>query len=108
MEIEMDATANSSDVLSTFSNQLADAVERAGNAIVLVNGRERQAASGLVFAKDTVLTAAHVLEREDPQIETHDGRTLQGKVTAHDPGSDLAIIKVEGLGLDPANVAPEA
>ncbi len=104
----MEATANSSDVLSNFSNQLADAVERAGKAIVLVNGRERQAASGLVFATDMVLTAAHVLERDDPQIETHDGRTLQGKVTAHDPGTDLAIIKVEGLGLEPAQIGAQA
>jgi S1-C subfamily serine protease len=101
----MEAIANNSDVLSKFSNQLADAVERVSTAVVLVNGRERQAASGLVFEKDVVLTAAHVLEREDPDVETHDGRTLKGKVVAHDPGTDLAIIKVEGLGLEPATVA---
>jgi len=104
----MEAVANSGSVLSKFSNQLADAVERAAKSVVLVNGRERQAASGLVFAPDTVLTAAHVLEREDPEIETHDGRTLKGKVTAHDPGTDLAIIKVTGLNVEPATISNDA
>src|SRR5690348_16264107 len=108
MEIEMEAISSGSDVLGKFSDQLADAVEQAERSIVLVNGRERQADSGLVFGSDLILTAAHVLEREDPAIETHDGKTLQGKVTAHDPGSDLALIKVEGLGLQPAKVAATA
>ena len=89
----METIANEADILSKFSNQLADAVERASGAVVLVNGRERQAASGLVFAKDTVVTAAHVLEREDPEIETHDGKTLQGKLVAHDPRTDLAVLQ---------------
>jgi len=104
----MEAITSGSDVLGKFSDQLADAVERAERSIVLVNGRERQAASGLVFASDLILTAAHVLEREDPEIETYEGKTFQGKVTAHDPGSDLALIKVEGLGLEPAKVAARA
>lgn len=104
----METISSSTDVLGKFSDQLADAVERAEKSIVLVNGRERQAASGLVFGKDLVLTAAHVLERDDPEIETHDGKTLQGKVVAHDPGSDLALIKVDGLGVEPAKVAIEA
>jgi S1-C subfamily serine protease len=103
----MESSGNSAAVLSKFSNQLADAVERAARSVVLVNGRERQAASGLVFANDIVLTAAHVLERQDPDIETPDGRTLKGTVTAHDPGTDLAIIKVAGLGVEPAAISAD-
>jgi S1-C subfamily serine protease len=104
MENKMEAVAdsNSTDILSKFSNQLADAVEKVSSAVVLVNGRERQAASGIVVAKDTILTAAHVLEREDPEIETHDGKTFPAKLLAHDPATDLAILTVEGLGLAPA------
>ncbi|MEO8284955.1 MAG: trypsin-like peptidase domain-containing protein [Chloroflexota bacterium] len=101
----MESVANNTDVLGRFSNQLAGAVERVSSAVVLVNGRERQAASGLVVGKDLVLTAAHVLERDDPQIETHDGKTFTGKVLAHDSVTDLAIIKVEGLGLESAAIA---
>src|SRR5205807_1109823 len=51
------------DLLRILSNQMADAVEQVGPSIVLVNGRERQPASGVVYEQDLVLTAAHVLER---------------------------------------------
>jgi S1-C subfamily serine protease len=108
METQMEAVANSTDILGKFSDQLADAVEKVSAAVVLVNGRERQAASGIVVAPDTVLTAAHVLEREDPEIETHDGKTLKAKLVAHDPSTDLAILTVEGLGVDPAVTSSEA
>jgi len=73
----MDSTVQQTDILSKFSNGLADAVERAGKSVVLVNGRERQAASGIVFTSGVVLTAAHVIEREDPEIETADGKTFK-------------------------------
>src|SRR5579859_3497162 len=64
MEVITEATT-SSNVLQTLSNQMADAVERAGRALVSVSGRPRHPASGIVVAPDQVLTADHVLEREE-------------------------------------------
>jgi S1-C subfamily serine protease len=91
------------DVLSALSNQMADAVERVRPALVLVNGRQRQPASGIVFAPDHVLTADHVLDREeDLTIETDDGRSLPAQLAGRDPVSDLALLKVAGLALEPA------
>ena len=106
----MEAVADNTttDILSKFSNQLADSVEKVGPAIVLVNGRERQAASGIVVAKDTVLTATHVLERDDPEVETHEGKSFPSKLVAHDPATDLAILKVDGLGLEPAAISEKS
>jgi S1-C subfamily serine protease len=98
----VEAIRESTDVLAKFSDQLADAVERAGSAVVLVNGRERQAASGLVFDKDLVLTAAHVLERDDPDVEAANGKTLKGKLVGYDRVTDLAVLRVEGLEASPA------
>lgn len=96
-------------VLSDFSNQMADAVERIGPALVLVNGRQRQPASGVVYAQDLVLTADHVLEREeDLSIQTHDGRTLQAQFTGRDPSTDLAVLRVTNLALEPAPTAEQA
>ena len=40
------ANSDNTDVLNTLSTQMADAVERISPALVLVNGRARQAASG--------------------------------------------------------------
>ncbi len=96
----------STDMFGTLSNQMADAVERIGPALVLVNGRRRHPASGGVYAQDLVLTADHVLERdEDISILTHDGRTLAAELLGRDPASDLAVLRVQGLGIEPARQA---
>jgi S1-C subfamily serine protease len=98
-----------SELLSGFSNQLADAVERVQAALVLVNGRARQAASGVVIAADLVLTADHVLEREeDLTIQTDDGRTLAAQFVGRDPASDLALLRVSGLNGAAAQAAGPA
>lgn len=104
----MSATVEHTDVLSGFSSQLADAVERVGKAVVLVNGRARQAATGLVVRDGVVLTAAHVLERDDPEIETWEGKTFKASLAGRDPITDLAVLKVDGLGLEAASTADSA
>src|SRR5918912_227787 len=105
---QTDQTAINADVLGTLSNSMADAVERVGPSLVLVNGRQRQPASGVVYAEDMVLTADHVLEREeDLTIQTHDGRTLAAQFVGRDPSSDLAVLKVPGLNAGPATAASE-
>ncbi len=92
--------------LQAFSDGLAAAVATISPAVVTVNGRPRQAASGVVFAADLVLTADHVLEREDElTIQTHDGRTLPAQFAGRDPSTDLAVLRVPGLNLDPASAA---
>jgi len=94
----MDQT-NNADVLSSLSNSMADAVERIAPSLVLVNGRQRHPASGVAYAEDMVLTADHVLEREeDITVQTHDERTLPAQFVGRDPSSDLAVLKVPGLG----------
>ncbi|HET9922174.1 MAG TPA: trypsin-like peptidase domain-containing protein [Ktedonobacteraceae bacterium] len=105
----MEQTATETNLLRILSNQLADAVERVAPALVLVNGRQRQPASGIVFATDMVLTADHVIEREeDITIETHDKRKLPAQFVGRDPSSDLAVLRVTNLGLTPAAKATDA
>src|SRR4051812_43199419 len=98
----MEATVEQTDILSGFSTQLADAVEQVGKAVVLVNGRARQAATGIVLRDGVVVTAAHVIERDELEIETWEGKTLKATVAGRDPITDLAVLKVEGLGIEPA------
>jgi len=75
---------------------------------VLVNGRPRQLASGVVYGQDLVLTADHVLEREDDlTIQTHDKRTLPAQFVGRDLATDLAILRVANLGLAAATVSEE-
>src|SRR5690242_3581151 len=78
--------ANNTNVLSALSSGMADAVERIGPALVLVNGRQRLPGSGVVYAEDTVVTADHVIEREeDLSVETQDGRKLPAQFAGRDP-----------------------
>ena len=94
------------DTLAALSDGMADAVENVAASVVRVNGRRRRSGSGVVFAHNKVLTASHVLEREeDLSVETADGRTLSARFAGRDHSSDLALLNVEGLDIDPATPA---
>lgn len=104
----MEQTNTSTNALRSLSNQMADAVEHISSALVLVNGRQRQPASGIVYAHDLVITADHVLEREeDITIQTHDQRTLPAQFVGRDLASDLAVLRVSDLNSTPATLANE-
>src|SRR5580765_3483093 len=97
------------DLLSSFSNQLADAVSAASPSVVQVQGRRRPA-SGLVYADNVVLTTVRALGREDGlHVRRHDGRTLDAELAGWDPTTSLAVLRVAGLDtppLAPAAAAP--
>jgi len=105
----MAQTTDTTSLLRALSNQMADAVERVTPSLVIVNGRQRQPASGLIYGPDLVLTADHVLEREeDLTIQTHDHRTLPAQFVGRDLGTDLALLRVANLGLAPAQATTES
>src|ERR687892_98188 len=94
------------DTLAALSEGMADAVENIAASVVKVNGRRRRSGSGVVFAQDKVLTASHVLEREeDLSVETADGRTLSARFAGRDHSTDLAVLNVDGPDTAPATPA---
>jgi S1-C subfamily serine protease len=83
-------------ILVELSDALADAAEKAGQATVLVNARRRMPASGIAYAADQVLTADHVVEREeDIKVILADGTEVPAKVAGRDAGTDLALLRLE-------------
>jgi S1-C subfamily serine protease len=93
------------ELLTTFSDSLADAVARVAPAVVQIHGRRRPA-SGLVYSSGVVLTMAGALGREDRlHVRRHDGQTLDAELAGWDPTTSLAVLRVEGLNTPPANVA---
>ena len=99
-------TTSSPNTLRSLSNQMADAVEHISPAIVQVNGRQHQPASGLVYANDLVLTADHVLEREENiTVQTYDARTLSAQFVGRDLTSDLAVLRIKELKVEPTLLA---
>lgn len=82
--------------LLDLSNDLAQAVERAGLATVTVHGRARTPASGVHWQRGTIVAADHTLERDDGITVTFpDGRSVAATVAGRDPGTDLAVLSVE-------------
>jgi S1-C subfamily serine protease len=96
--------------LTDLSNALADAVEKAGQSTVTVNGRRRFGASGIIWSADGVIvTADHVLEREENiSVTLPDGSEAGATIAGRDPGSDIAVLRVAKTGLAPATHAAEA
>lgn len=100
---DMDEHTSGGSALAALSDALADAVEQAGRSVVRVEARHRQPASGIAWSSDgLVVTADHVLERdEDILAGLPDGRTARARVVGRDPGSDLALLRVDAEGLPP-------
>src|SRR5438552_4141442 len=91
-------TNDYSSLLSSFSNQLADAVSTAAPSVVQVQGRRRPA-SGLVYADNVVLTTVRALGREDGlRVRRQNGETLDAELAGWDPTTSLAVLRVPGLG----------
>src|SRR5215210_2823559 len=91
-------------VLARFSDDLASAVETAGQLVVAVKARRRVPGSGVLWnPAGTVITADHVLERdEDVRVMLADGRELPATLVGRDPSTDLAVLRVAAEGLPPA------
>jgi S1-C subfamily serine protease len=65
--------------------------------------------SGWVAAEDRVVTNAHVVAGEDDTtVTTLDGRELDAVPVAYRPRDDIAVLRVDGLGLQPLPIAPGA
>jgi len=97
---------NNKNASAVLSDGLVEAVEKAGKSTVLVNARHRLPASGIAYSPDLVLTADHVVERdEDISVIIPNGETLSASIAGRDPGNDLALLRLEKASLNPAEKA---
>jgi len=97
-----------SNTFTEFSNGLTSAVEKGGASTILVDARKRYPASGIAYAEDLVLTADHVVTREeDIHVLLPDGKKLNATVAGRDPGSDLALLRVAEKALTPAKTSSD-
>src|SRR5207237_347777 len=96
------------DGLLALSNELAAAVERAGRAVVGVNGRRRLGSTGVHWRPGLVVTADHTVEvDEDVTVTALDGRTLAATVAGRDPAIDVAVLKIDPGSVPVADIASE-
>lgn len=84
--------------LVALSEQLAATVAAVGKSVVAIHARHRFASSGVHWMPGVIVTADHTIRREeDIRITTPSGATLAAELAGRDPGTDLAVLKVEGL-----------
>jgi len=76
----------------------ADAVETAGAWTVGVDARRRYGATGIVWSTGVVITADHVVERdEDIVVILPDGKRVAATLAGRDPANDLAVLRAGDL-----------
>ena len=104
-------SADTDNILIKLSDSMVAAVEKAGAGTVLVDARRRIPASGVAYAGDSILTANHVVEREeDIKVILPDGSEVQASLAGRDHSSDLALLRLEKNAaavaeMDPARVS---
>src|SRR5437764_11304976 len=90
-EIEMAASA-----LAKYSDELAAAAAQAGPSVVTVYARRRIPSSGIYWRDGVVVTADHTIRREDEiKVFLPDGKRVAVQLAGRDPGTDVAVLKLE-------------
>ena len=96
-------------VLESLSNDLAGAVERAGQSVIAIHARRRIPASGVHWRPGVIVAAHHTIQREeDITISLADGSTLPATLAGRDPTTDLAVLKVDEAKVPVASLADES
>jgi serine protease Do len=102
-------SANSSSAtaaLVALSNDMANAVERAGQGVVAIHARHRVPSSGIHWQKGVAVAAEHTIKRdEEIQISLPDGRTVPATLAGRDPGTDIAVLKFDAGNLTPPEIS---
>ena len=83
--------------LAELSQDIESLVERASPFVVRVDARRGRAGTGIVWDKELVLTANHVVEHEEEIQIAVDDTTLKATLVGRDPATDLALLRVPGL-----------
>jgi S1-C subfamily serine protease len=99
--------------LSAFSDQLADAVERAAGSIVSVHARPRLPSTGIHWRDGVVVTTDGTVRRDqDIEVTLPAGERVPAQLAGRDPGTDLAVLRIAADRLpvaqfgDPATLRP--
>jgi len=94
--------------LVNLSDALANAVERAGAAVVAVHARPRLGTSGIIWRPNLILTSSEGIRSEDDiRVLFSDGRIAEARFRGRDPGTDLALLEADTGSIAPADFASD-
>lgn len=93
--------------LINLSNELAGIVRAADPHIVSIRGRRHYPSSGVLWGSGVVVTADHTVQREDDiTVTLSDGKTAGATLAGRDPGTDLAVLKIESSNPSLGQIGP--
>ena len=82
-------------IWAALSNELADAAATVGKSVVAVLAG-RHPGSGIVWTSDSVVTANHVVRRdEEIAVITSAGQEVVARVMGRDASTDLAVLRLQ-------------
>src|SRR5579872_6565337 len=82
--------------LAALSGELAAVVEQTGKSVVAVHARPRFSSSGVFWRPGIIVTAEHTIRREEEiTVTLPDGSASPAALAGSDPGTDVAVLKVE-------------
>lgn len=91
----MQQESSVSSIWRALSREMANALGKAGRAVVAVEARRRIPASGVHWRAGIIVTADHALERDDEITVTHpDQGTVAASLAGRDSSTDLAILRI--------------
>ncbi len=92
--------------LAAWSDQLAAAVESAGQHVVAVQNENSTFAAGILWPTGdgaVIVTADHALHQQElTAVVLPDGRSISAKVAGRDPGTDIAVLRLAEAVTAPA------
>jgi serine protease Do len=98
----MEATTT---LLEHLNNDLASVVQLVRQSLVQISNGRRGAGAGVIWRNDgVVITNAHVVRRQSPEVILPDGGTSSAQVLALNSDLDLAALKVSAESLIPFEV----
>ena len=91
--------------LEDLNRDMSGVVELVRRSLVQVSNGRRGAGAGVVWRKNgIIITNAHVVRKETPEIILPDGRTTSAEIVAMNPELDLAALRVPEDDLAPIAV----
>ena len=95
-----------SNALTSLSDAIASAADRAAASVVQVHGHHRPAA-GIVVADNLIIAPARAVPGDTVSVRLADGSTAEGAVLGHALAAGLAVLRVDKLAAAPLAIGAE-
>lgn len=91
--------------LEDLNADMADVVKLVQRSLVQIRDGRRGAGAGVIWRRDgLIITNAHVVHRESPEVILSDGTTTSAEVLALDRELDLGALRITNGGLTPIEI----